>query len=156
MRLGFAIDWHPGRAVASEDTMMWTCGRLSLVSVVWLATIGGATAQQYPVRPITMMAPCPAGAPVDAVGRIVAERMRVSLGQAIILENISGGGGSIGVARAARAAADGYTISLGNFSSHVLAAAIQTVQYDALKDFEPVALLASNPQLIVSRNAVPR
>ena len=137
--------------------MMRTYGilRVSLVSAVWLGTIGGATAQHYPVRPVTMMAPFPAGAPVDAVGRIIAERMRVSLGQAIIIENISGGGGSIGVARAARAAADGYTISLGNFSSHVLAAAIQTVQYDALKDFEPVALLASNPQLIVSRNAVP-
>jgi tripartite-type tricarboxylate transporter receptor subunit TctC len=81
--------------------------------------------------------------------------MRLSLGQPIIIENISGGGGSIGVGRAARAAADGYTISLGNFSSHVLAAAIQTVQYDALNDFEPIALLASNPQLIVSRNSIP-
>src|SRR5262245_55413983 len=137
--------------------MMRTCGtvRVSLILALWVGAIGSATAQQYPVRPVTMVAPFPAGAPVDAVGRIVAERMRVSLGQAIIVENISGGGGSIGVARAARAAADGYTISLGNFSSHVLAAAIQTVQYNVLKDFEPVALLASNPQLIVSRNAVP-
>jgi tripartite-type tricarboxylate transporter receptor subunit TctC len=140
-----------------EDTMMRTHGRLhvSLIFAVWLGTIGGATAQHYPVRPITMVAPFPAGAPVDVVGRIVAERMRVSLGQAIIVENISGGGGSIGVARATRAVADGYTISLGNFSSHVLAAAIQTVQYDALNDFEPVVLLASNPQLIVSRNTMP-
>lgn len=137
--------------------MMWTCGRLrvSLVFAVWLGTGGAATAQQYPVRPITMVAPFPAGAPVDVVGRIVAERMRLSLGQAIIIENISGGGGSIGVARAARAAADGYTISLGNFSSHVLASAIQTVHYDVLNDFEPVALLASNPQLIVSGNNIP-
>src|SRR5215510_6047217 len=134
--------------------MMRTHRRLhvSLVFAVWLGTIGGAAAQHYPARPITMLAPFPAGAPVDAVGRIVAERMRVSLGQSIIVENISGGGGSIAVARAA---ADGYTISLGNFSSHVLAAAIQTVQYDALKDFEPVVLLASNPQLVVSRNTIP-
>jgi len=129
--------------------------RVLLVSAAWLGTIGGATAQHYPVRPITMLAPFPAGAPVDAVGRIIAERMRVSLGQAIIVENISGGAGSIGVARAARAPADGYTISLGNFSSHVLAAAIQPVKYDVLKDFEPVALLASNPQLVVSRNTIP-
>jgi tripartite-type tricarboxylate transporter receptor subunit TctC len=137
--------------------MMQTCGglRVCLAFAVWLATIGGATAQHYPARPITMVAPFPAGAPVDVVGRIIAERMRVSLGQPIIVENISGGGGSIGVARAARAAADGYTISLGNFSSHVLAAAIQTVQYDALNDFEPVVLLASNPQLIVSRTTIP-
>src|SRR5215475_5882171 len=137
--------------------MMQTRGLLpvSILFAFWQATIGSATAQHYPVRPITMLAPFPAGAPVDAVGRIIAERMRVSLGQAIIVENISGGGGSIGVARAARAPADGYTISLGNFSSHVLAAAIQTVQYDALNDFEPVALLASNPQLVVSRNSIP-
>jgi tripartite-type tricarboxylate transporter receptor subunit TctC len=127
----------------------------SLVSALWLVTTGSVTAQPYPSRPITMLAPFPEGAPVDAVGRIIAERMRHSLGQAIIVENISGGGGSIGVARAARAAADGYTISLGNFSSHVLAAAIQKVQYDVLKEFEPVVLLASNPQLIVSRNTVP-
>jgi tripartite-type tricarboxylate transporter receptor subunit TctC len=137
--------------------MRRTCGLLSasLLFAIWQAAIGTATAQPYPSRPITLLAPFPAGAPVDAVGRIVAERMRLSLGQPIILENISGGGGSIGVARAARAAADGYTISLGNFSSHVLAAAIQTVQYDALNDFDPVVLLASNPQLIVSRNAIP-
>jgi tripartite-type tricarboxylate transporter receptor subunit TctC len=137
--------------------MRRTCGLLStsLVSALWLATIGGATAQPYPSRPITMLAPFPAGAPVDAVGRIIAERMRLSLGQPIVIENVSGGGGSIAVGRAARAAADGYTISLGNVSSHVMAAAIQTVQYDVLNDFEPVVLLASNPQLIVSRNSVP-
>jgi tripartite-type tricarboxylate transporter receptor subunit TctC len=127
----------------------------SILFALWQATIASAPAQPYPARPITMLAPFPAGAPVDAVGRIIAERMRLSLGQPIIIENISGGGGSIGVGRAARAAADGYTISLGNFSSHVLAAAIQTVQYDALNDFEPIALLASNPQLIVSRNSIP-
>jgi tripartite-type tricarboxylate transporter receptor subunit TctC len=135
---------------------MRTCGRprVSVALVAWLGMIGGTAAQHYPVRPIVMVAPFPAGAPVDAVGRIVAERMRVSLGQAIIIENVSGGGGSIGVARAAHAAADGYTISLGNFSSHVLAA-IQTVAYDVLNDFEPVVLLASNPQMIVSRNTIP-
>ena len=99
--------------------------------------------------------PIPAGAPVDAVGRIVADRMRLSLGQAIIIENISGGGGSIGVGRAARAAPDGYTISLGNLSSHVLAPAVQTVPYDLLRDFEPIALLASNPQFVISRNSIP-
>jgi tripartite-type tricarboxylate transporter receptor subunit TctC len=137
--------------------MRRTCRLLPalILFALWYATIASATAQLYPSRPITMLAPFPAGAPVDAVGRIVAERMRLSLGQPIIIENISGGGGSIGVGRAARAPADGYTVSLGNFSSHVLAAAIHTVQYDVLNDFEPVALLASNPQLIVSRNTIP-
>jgi len=114
-----------------------------------------AGAQPYPSRPITMVVPFAAGAPVDMVGRIIAERMRVSLGQPIILENVSGAAGSLGVARAVRAAPDGYTISLGNISSHVLNGAIYALQFDALKDFEPVALLPSNPQLIISKNALP-
>ena len=114
-----------------------------------------AGAQSYPSRPITMVVPFAAGAPVDMVGRLLAERMRMSLGQPIILENVSGAAGSLGVARAVRAAPDGYTISLGNISSHVLNGAIYPLQFDALKDFEPVALLASNPQLIISKNALP-
>jgi tripartite-type tricarboxylate transporter receptor subunit TctC len=114
-----------------------------------------AGAQPYPSRPIMMVVPFAAGAPVDTVGRLIAERMRVSLGQPIILENVSGAAGSLGVARAVRAAPDGYTISLGNISSHVLNGAIYPLQFDVLKDFEPVALLASNPQLIISNNALP-
>ncbi len=114
-----------------------------------------AGAQPYPSHPITMVVPFAAGAPVDMVGRIIAERMRVSLEQPIILENVSGAAGSLGVARAVRAAPDGYTISLGNISSHVLNGAIYALQFDALKDFEPVALLPSNPQLIISKNALP-
>ncbi len=114
-----------------------------------------AGAQPYPSRPITMVVPFAAGAPVDTVGRLIAERMRVSLGQPIILENVSGAAGSLGVARAVRAAPDGYTISLGNISSHVLNGAIYPLQFDALKDFDPVALLPSNPQLIISKNALP-
>jgi tripartite-type tricarboxylate transporter receptor subunit TctC len=102
-----------------------------------------------------MVVPFAAGAPVDMVGRLIAERMRVPLGQPIILENVSGAAGSLGVGRVARAAADGYTISLGNISSHVLNGAIYALPFDALTDFEPVALLASNPQLIISKNALP-
>jgi tripartite-type tricarboxylate transporter receptor subunit TctC len=115
----------------------------------------GANGQAYPARPIVMVAPFAAGAPVDTVGRIVAKRMSRSLGQQIVVENVAGAGGSLGVARAARAAADGYTISLGNFSSHVLVESVYPVQFDVLRDFEPVALLASNPQLIISRNDLP-
>jgi tripartite-type tricarboxylate transporter receptor subunit TctC len=102
-----------------------------------------------------MVVPFAAGAPVDMVGRLIAERMRVPLGQPIILENVSGAAGSLGVGRVARAAADGYTISLGNISSHVLNGAIYALPFDALTDFEPVVLLASNPQLIISKNALP-
>jgi tripartite-type tricarboxylate transporter receptor subunit TctC len=129
--------------------------------LILLATLGlacattEAGAQPYPSRPITMVVPFAAGAPVDMVGRLIAERMRVPLGQPIILENVSGAAGSLGVGRVARAAADGYTISLGNISSHVLNGAIYALSFDALTDFEPVALLASNPQLIISKNALP-
>ena len=129
---------------------------LFLQAIPGLAGVSmGAEAQPYPSRPITMVAPFAAGAPVDTVGRFMAERMRTSLGQPVIVENVSGAGGSLGAGRVARAAADGYTISVGNFSSHVLNGAIYALQYDVLKDFEPVALLASNPQLITSKNGVP-
>jgi tripartite-type tricarboxylate transporter receptor subunit TctC len=117
--------------------------------------LGSAEAQVYPSRPITMLTPFAAGAPVDTVGRIIAERMRVSLGQPVIIENVTGAAGSLAVGRAARSSADGYTISLGNISSHVLNAAFYALPYDVLKDFEPVALLPSNPQLILSKNAIP-
>jgi tripartite-type tricarboxylate transporter receptor subunit TctC len=132
--------------------MRWTCPILALGLA---CTASQAGAQPYPSHPITMVVPFAAGAPVDMVGRIIAERMRVSLGQPIILENVSGAAGSLGVARAVRAAPDGYTISLGNISSHVLNGAIYPLQFDALKDFDPVALLPSNPQLIISKNALP-
>jgi tripartite-type tricarboxylate transporter receptor subunit TctC len=102
-----------------------------------------------------MISPFPAGAPLDTVARVVGERMRLSLGQPLVVENVTGAAGTIGVGRVARAAADGYTVGIGNFSSHVVAGAIYGLQYDVLADFEPVALLASNPQLVISRNAVP-
>ena len=114
-----------------------------------------AWAQAYPSRPITMIVPFPAGGPTDTIGRIVAEGMRVSLRQPIIIENVTGAGGTIGVGRVARAVPDGYTLSVGFLGTHVLNGAIYTLQYDVLKDFEPVALLASNPQLIVAKNATP-
>lgn len=114
-----------------------------------------AGAQNYPSHPITMVVPFAAGAPVDTVGRVIAERMRLSLGQPIVLENVSGAAGSLGVARAVRAAPDGYTISLGNISSHVLDGATYTLPFNVLTDFEPVALLAANPQLIISKIALP-
>jgi tripartite-type tricarboxylate transporter receptor subunit TctC len=114
-----------------------------------------ARAQTYPSRPITIVVPFPAGGPTDTVGRIIAEGTRVLLGQPVIIENVTGAGGTIGVGRVARAAPDGYTLSVGFLGTHVLNGAIYTLQYDVLKDFEPVALLASNPQLIVAKSATP-
>src|SRR5262245_620032 len=110
---------------------------LTFVGLEWVSA-AAINAQIYPSRPITMVAPFAAGAPVDTVGRLMAERMRASLGQPVVVENMSGAAGSLGTARVARAPADGYTLSLGNISSHVLNAAVYALQYDVLKDFEPV------------------
>ncbi len=114
-----------------------------------------AKAQDYPSRPITMIIPYPAGGPTDSVGRIVAERMRADLGQPVVLENVSGAAGSIGLGRLARSAADGYTINVGNWSAHVVNGAIYNLPYDLKTDFEPVALLARSPQVVLSKKAVP-
>src|SRR5262252_5506659 len=114
-----------------------------------------AHAQTYPTRPITMNVPFAAGGPTDTIARVIAQRMSMTLGQSIIIENISGADGTIGVGRVARAAPDGYTLSVGQWSTHVLNGAAYALPYDLLKDFEPVALLATNPQVIVANNAVP-
>jgi tripartite-type tricarboxylate transporter receptor subunit TctC len=114
-----------------------------------------ASAQVYPSRPITMVVPFAAGGPVDTVARILSEPMRVSLGQSIIVENVTGAAGSIGVGRVARAAPDGYTLSIGHWSTHVVNGAIYPLPYDLLRDLEPVVLLPSNPMIVVSKNGVP-
>ena len=114
-----------------------------------------ARAQAYPSRPITIVVPFPAGGPTDTLARILAEHMRISLGQPVIIENVSGAGGSIGVGRVARAAPDGYTVSIGHWQTHVLNGASYQLQYDVVKDFEPVSLLADTPQWIVARKTLP-
>jgi tripartite-type tricarboxylate transporter receptor subunit TctC len=119
-----------------------------------LACVVGTPAQDYPSRPITMIVPFPAGGPTDTLGRILSERMRVSLGQTIVIENVTGAGSTIGVARAAQAAADGYTLALGNWTSFVGSGALYRTSYDLLKDFEPVSLLTFAPMLIVGKNAL--
>jgi tripartite-type tricarboxylate transporter receptor subunit TctC len=128
---------------------------LGVVALAALAGTGIATAQTYPSRPITIVVPYSAGGPTDTIARIMAERMRGPLGQTIVVENTTGAGGTIGVGRVARAAPDGYTISIGHWGTHVVNAAIYTLQYDVLNDFEPVAMIATNPQLIVAKKAVP-
>jgi tripartite-type tricarboxylate transporter receptor subunit TctC len=120
-----------------------------------LAGVAGADAQTYPSRPITLIVPFPAGGSTDAVGRVVAERMRASLGQPIVIENVGGAGGSIGVGRVARAAPDGYTLDVGQWDTHVANGATFPLAYDLMKDFEPVALISSNPFLILARKTLP-
>jgi tripartite-type tricarboxylate transporter receptor subunit TctC len=113
-------------------------------------------AQGYPARPITLVVPFPAGGALDTVGRIVAESMRASLGQSVVIENVGGANGSIGVGRVARAAPDGYTIGIGIRDTHVINAAIYMLPYDVQTDFEPVALLSrSAGSLILAKRAMP-
>jgi tripartite-type tricarboxylate transporter receptor subunit TctC len=129
-----------------------------LASFVFAAAFGNvaiAAEQFYPSRPITMIVPFAAGGPTDTIARILAEHMRVSLDQPVILENVTGAAGSIGVGRVARAAGDGYTLVIGVWGTHVLNGAIYPLQYDLLKDFEPISLLASNPMVIVAKKVMP-
>ena len=114
-----------------------------------------ARAQAYPSRPITMIVPFPPGGLADVIGRIAAEGMRASLGQSIIIENVGGANGSIGTGRVARTAPDGYTLVLGIWNTHVGNAATYALQYDVVKDFEPIALLADAPLLLVAKKAIP-
>jgi tripartite-type tricarboxylate transporter receptor subunit TctC len=126
-----------------------------IAAIAAVGLISSASAEPYPSRPITFVVPFAAGGPADALARILAERMRSPLGQSIIVENVVGAGGTIGVGRAAHAAPDGYTVSIGNWSTHVINGAMYALDYDLLNDFKPVAVLPSSPQLIVTRSALP-
>jgi tripartite-type tricarboxylate transporter receptor subunit TctC len=128
---------------------------LVLAAVGGLATLCAAQAQSYPSRPITMVVPFAAGGPTDTLARILGERMRQSLGQTVVIENTTGAAGSIGVGRVVRSAPDGYTVGIGHWSTHVVNGAIYPLNYDLLKDLDPVVLLPANPQLIVTKPTVP-
>ena len=117
---------------------------------------GVAVGQTYPSRPITMISGIPTGSGTDTFARIFGERMKSTLGQSLIVENITGAGGTIGTARAAQAAPNGYTLSVGNVGTHVVSpATYPNIQYHPLNDFEPVALLATNPYWLLGKNALP-
>jgi len=120
-----------------------------------LACMRAAVAQPYPSHPVTLIVPFGAGGPVDTLARSLSDAMRRSLGQAVLIENVTGASGTIGVGRAVRAAPDGYTVSMGNWPSHIVNGAIYTLPYDVLKDFEPVARLPSNPYVVVARKDLP-
>jgi tripartite-type tricarboxylate transporter receptor subunit TctC len=130
--------------------------KLSLALVcAALASIGAVAAQVYPARPITIVVPFPPGGATDTLTRILAEHMRTSLGQPVVVENAGGAGGSIGVGRVARAGPDGYTLSLGNWASHVGSGAIYPVAYDLRTDLEPISLIANSPLWVVTRKTLP-
>ena len=129
-----------------------------LVSAAFMALLtlsSAVAAENYPSHPITVVVPFSAGGPSDAMTRILAERMKATLGEAILVENTTGAGGSIGVGRVVHSAPDGYTIGFGHLGTHVANGAIYKLGYDLVTDLEPVVLLPSNPMIIVSKNAVP-
>jgi tripartite-type tricarboxylate transporter receptor subunit TctC len=131
----------------------------TLLAVLAFAASSGsiptASAQVYPSRAITIVVPFAPGGPTDVIARTLAEPMRGSLGQAVIVENLAGANGNVGVGRVARAAPDGHTIGIGHWSTHVVNGAVYPLTYDLLKDFEPLSLIATNSYLIVAKNAVP-
>ncbi len=131
----------------------------TLYCAIALAVCGvmnlAAAAEVYPARPVTIVVPFVAGGPMDTIARVLAEGMREPLGQAVIIENIGGAAGTIGVGRVARANPDGYTLSIGNWGTHVVNGALYSLPYDLLADFAPVALMSKGPELIVAKKAVP-
>jgi tripartite-type tricarboxylate transporter receptor subunit TctC len=132
--------------------------RLAAIAAAALMAAAGvpaAAGERYPSRPITLNVPYAAGGPLDVVVRIVADGLRATLGQSIVVENVTGAGGSIGVGRAARAAPDGYTISTGNWSTHVANGAIYQLPYDLRTDFDPVSQIPSEANLIIARKDFP-
>ncbi len=138
--------------------MKGLAGRLAAaaaVAALFVALPGVACADQYPSRPLTMIVPFPAGGPTDTLARILGEGLRKSLGQPVVIENVTGAGASIGVTRAIQSPADGYTLSIGNWTSHVGAGAMYPVSWDILKDLAPVSLLTATPLVIVGKNAIP-
>jgi tripartite-type tricarboxylate transporter receptor subunit TctC len=130
--------------------------RIAPRTPIWIAAIGRtAAAQTYPSRPIILVVPFPPGGSTDVTARILAERMRMSLGQPVVIENVGAAQGSVGVGRVARAAPDGYTIDIGQWDTHVVNGPLYALSYDLLNDFEPIALISTNPYLIVGRKATP-
>src|SRR3954447_6731269 len=124
-----------------EDVMR----KFVLAVIATLAFAAQARADNFPSHPITIVVPYAAGGPSDAMARILAERMKLRLGETILVENVTGAGGSIGVGRAVRSPPDGYTISFGHLGTHVANGAIYKLGYDLVTDLEPVVLLPSNP-----------
>jgi tripartite-type tricarboxylate transporter receptor subunit TctC len=129
--------------------------RLTAGAAVLPAASQIASAQPYPARPITIVVPYPPGGPTDTIARLLAERMRASLGQPVVVENTSGAGGTIAVIRVARAPGDGYTLGIGHWGSHVINGAVYTLPINVLTDLEPIALISDGPQLLTAAKNVP-
>ncbi len=143
------------RRVFSMRRLLPAIAFAAALGLASIAGVGTAAAQTYPSRPITMVVPLAPGGSTDVIARIMAEAMRAVLGQTIVVENTTGAGGTIGIGRLARAAPDGYTFGIGQWGTNVANGAVYNLQYDLLKDFEPVALIATQPFLVVARKTMP-
>src|ERR1700731_3834325 len=126
-----------------------------VATLLGLGSTGAARAENFPTRAITMIVPFPAGGATDTLARFLAEKMRAILGQSVIIENVAGAAGSIGVGRAVRSAPDGYTLSIGTSTTHMLTGGLYALPFDLLKDLEPVIKLGSEPLLIVGKKNLP-
>ena len=126
--------------------------RIAALPAIALPTI--ARAQAFPTKPVTIIVPFTAAGPLDTLCRILAEPMQAALGQTVVIENVTGAGGAIGITRVARSAPDGYTLISGNQGSHITLGAMQPVSFDLLRDFAPVGMIATNSQLILVRNSL--
>jgi tripartite-type tricarboxylate transporter receptor subunit TctC len=126
-----------------------------LASLMVPAVAAPAQAQTFPSKPITIIVPFAAGGPSDVLVRVIGEKMRATLKETIVIENVTGAAGTIGVTRAVRSPADGYTISFGHLGTHVVNGAIYPLPFDLVNDLDPVTLLGANPMLVVSKTAIP-
>ncbi len=128
---------------------------VTAMAVLTGASVSPAAAQSYPTRPITIVVPFAAGGPTDVLARVLGERIRAAMGQPVLIENVTGAGGSIGVGRVVSSAPDGYTLSIGHFGTHVANGAIYPLKYDLLNDLDPLVRLPSNPMIVVTRKNFP-
>ena len=133
--------------------MRWPVAMIAIM--LGLVPASKIAAQDYPTRPLTMIVPFPAGGATDTLARLLAERMRTVLGQPVIIENVAGAAGSTGVGRAVRSPADGYTLSIGTSTTHMLTGGLYTLPFSLLTDLEPIILIGSEPLLIVGKNSLP-
>jgi tripartite-type tricarboxylate transporter receptor subunit TctC len=127
----------------------------AIAAVIWLGGGGAGRAEDYPARNVTMIVPFPAGGATDTLARFLAEKMRAILGQPIVIENVGGAAGSLGVTRAVRSAPDGYTLSIGTSTTHMLTGGLYNLPFDLLKDLEPIILIGSEPLLLVAKKDFP-
>lgn len=135
--------------------MVSSISRRLLIGVAVLAFAAAVSAQDFPTKPLTIVVPFSAGGPTDTIARILAERMSRNLGQTVIVENLTGAGGSIGVGKIVRSPPDGYMVGIGHIGTHVINGAVHQLPYDLRADLEPVAMIATNPQIIVGRPSLP-